>query len=426
MTEQTANADQTKQTCPEGLIDEELISAEWPREKRDGLYFNNGSCSVKPQSVVQALHDGWERLNRNPTLLTFFDNDPRENARNAAAKLLNVSSESLLLIQNSTYGLQLVMQSFLLSPGDEFLTTNHEHGCINALCRYLEEHRGIVVKRADMDPLKGSDAFTASVLGLVSGRTKLVEFSEIDCYTGWRPDISNLISELKREAIPVLVDGAHVPGQGLCTPAEYPMWVASGHKWLGGPNSTGFLYAAPEFAERLTPLCIGDRYYNEATTAAIQSAGAPVTASASGAATPAKHTHLSRLEWQGTADPVRWLGLYAAIELQERLGQAQIGARQLQLVSYLRRELASLPVTCIFRTQNNVSEACAMISLFWEEKDLLVDDLPLALWERHRIWVQPDSFSSTPGRGMRLSCPIYIDTGDIDKLVTALRSMLRQ
>jgi isopenicillin-N epimerase len=393
-------------------IDKLIVEREWPVEKRDGLYFNNGSCSVKPQSVIAALEQGWERLNRNPTLMTFLDEDPREDARRLAAELFHVSPDDLLLIQNSTYGLQLIIQSFLMKPGDEFVTTNHEHGCINAICRYLECERGIVVKRANMDALQGSKAFTGSVLDLVGRNTKLVEFSEIDCYSGWRPDIGNLLEELRRIDVPVLVDGAHVPGQGPCAPSNYPMWVASGHKWLGGPNSTGFLYAKPEYAERLKPLCLGDRYYNLTDTAGQTDQG--------------ESSILRRLEWQGTADPVRWLGLHAAMKLQFDLDPKIISARQQELVCYLRSSLNELSRSCRFRTREGESESCGMITVYWDRDEVLTEHLRDELWLNARIWTQPDMISAQPGCGMRLSCPVYISQSDIDTLMEALNKLLKQ
>lgn len=89
---------------------------------------------------MQAVQDGWVRQNRNPTLLTFLDHEPLSQARQSAAALFQVESNNLLLIQNSTYGLQMVLQSFLLKPGDELVTTNHEHGCVNTIGRYLQEN----------------------------------------------------------------------------------------------------------------------------------------------------------------------------------------------------------------------------------------------------------------------------------------------
>lgn len=314
-------------------IDRDLISQEWPREDRDGIYFNNGSCGVKPRCVLSAIENALARQNRNPTLFTFLDEGPIEEARSTAAQLLSVEARNLILTQNSTFGLQLVMQSFLLKPGDELVVTDHEHGCVRALCQHLEQSRGIVVRRASVEPLDGSDSMTDAILSLVGTRTKLVEVSEIDCYTGWRPDLAKLETELRRAGVPLLVDGAHVPGQGPCDPARYPLWVGSGHKWLGGPNSTGFLHASAEYAERLLPVCVGDRFF-----------------------LPEQEGKLTRFEWQGTADATRWIGLNAALQLQLRLGQEHVAARQKELVAYLRDALTSITPKASFRTHANMAE----------------------------------------------------------------------
>src|SRR6185436_7603422 len=96
-----------------------------------------------------------------------------------------------------------------------------------------------------------------------------------------------VVDALAKTDIPLLVDGAHSPGQDFCHPAKYSMWVASGHKWLGGPNGTGFAYVAPHLVPKLQPVLLGDHYYNFADT------------------------DLTRFESKGTSDVVRLLGLEA-------------------------------------------------------------------------------------------------------------------
>lgn len=383
------------------LLDVSRVRSEWPPEAVDGTYLNSGSCGVKPSCVLRAIENGNARLNRNPTRLTFIDEDPWQNARAAAAELFQVSVEDLMLTPNSTFGIQMIMQSCLLNPGDELIITDQEHNCVNVLARYLEENRGIIVRRHDIDPFAGSAALCRGILDLASAKTRLVLVSEINCLTGWRPDLSTLVSELANAAIPLLVDGAHVPGQGPAHIADYAFWVASGHKWMGAPNGCGFLYVKPEYKSILRPLTVGDRLHNETF--------------------PAMH----RLEWSGTCDVVRLLGLEAAIRLQLDLGPSKIAERQKELHLYLRTAMQrELPAGTI-RTPWVENETSALFSIYWNENQLTVPDLREALYQNHRIWTQPDFALLTPGHGMRISCNIFNTEEEIDKLVQALRHYIR-
>lgn len=380
-------------------LDMAAVRAQWPRPADGSTYLNTGTCGRKAQRVLAAITEGWQRFNCNPTLSTFYLEDDLQQARQAAADVLAIKADNLLLIQNSTQGLQMVLQSFLLEPDDEFVTTDHEHGSVRTLSTYLEETRGIVVRRLSMDASSGSNALCEGLLKLVSPKTQLVEVSEVDSFTGWRPNLKPLAMRLEQIGVPLLVDGAHAPGQGPSSAADYPMWVGSGHKWLGGPNGTGFLHVRPEYVERLKPSWLGDRYYNQF-------------------ANP-----LMRFEFQGTSDVVRWPGLTAACRLALELGLDNIEQRQAHLVGYARRLLAELPSTR-FRTPDTQGETTGILTVTWDADRIKVNDIKQWLWEQHRIWVQPDYYFGNPGHGMRLSCHIANEESEIDDLFNALRQVI--
>src|SRR5580704_17383316 len=105
-------------------LDLEAVELEFPRNKQT-VYLNTGTTGRKPVSVLSSIMDGWQHLNDNPTLTTFLDPAPLENARAAVAGLHKVPERSILLIPNPSQGLHLLMQSFLRNPGDELVTTTH-------------------------------------------------------------------------------------------------------------------------------------------------------------------------------------------------------------------------------------------------------------------------------------------------------------
>ena len=378
-------------------IDMELVAGEWPAKGRNGIYLNSGSCGVKPVSVLKAIENGWKYLNENPTIATFLDREIWESARSIAASLFNCDASDLILTQNSTSGIQMVMQSLLLEPGDEILSTDMEHSCVRTLSSYLEQERGIVMRKHTIDAFAGSDKFCQGVVDLVSERTKLVLVSEVNCLSGWRPNLKPLIEEMDRRSIALLVDGAHGPGQGPLSISKYPFWVASGHKWMGAPNGTGFLYVRKDWQNRLKPVAIGDRFFNP------------------------EFSFAHRFEWPGTCDVVRFRGLEAALRLQRELGPQRIAARQRKLQKYLREALESELPSGTVRTPFVEGESTGMFVINWQAELLLTKDLRESLWSAQKIWTQPDYAAQDSGTGMRISCHVFNTESDIDALIRALK-----
>jgi isopenicillin-N epimerase len=381
-------------------INFDQVKKEFPVEQ-GCLYLNTGSCGRKPQSVLRALSQGWQDLNVNPTLTTFMDESALSDAKQAVARLFDLPLDGLLLVQNTTQGLHLVMQSLLLNDGDEFVTTDSEHGSVSTIAQYLAETRGIKIHKVEIDPLDGNEALTRKMIEKLNSRTKLVLVSEISSYTAWRPDLQSLEKATKERGIPMLVDGAHSGGQIICRPAQYRLWVGSGHKWLGGPNGTGFVYAAPDLVQQLQPLWLGDEYFKLRA---------------------AHGNTMARFEAQGTMDVVRWRGLTAAVNLQLEIGPEKIYKRELMLAQYLRNAVAKL--NPMFRTAPGAPN-CALLVMHWTQEQIPVPHLRDHLWQHYKIWVQPDFMNQNPGLGVRVSCHYSLTESDIDKFVDALSETLK-
>ncbi|MBZ0294612.1 MAG: aminotransferase class V-fold PLP-dependent enzyme, partial [Anaerolineae bacterium] len=298
---------------------------DWMAGDLRATYLNTGSVGRKPTSVLEAISKGWRAFNVNPTRMTFIEKEILEEARQAAGQLLGVESESLLFVDNTTHGLQLILGSFLKKPVDELLTTDREHKSVDTILRYLEDTRGVKVRRLNVENDMTSEQFCMSLLNRISPDTRLILVSEVDCHTGWRPDLTLLSESLKLLELPLLVDGAHAPGNGPCRPDRYPLWVGAGHKWLGGPNGIAMVRAEHELIPLLEPVNLGDGFYRYRD---------------------AEIYDLRRFECTGTSDVVKFFGLTAAIKLFAGLDQAHIDEYQNYLVSYLKESLlAKLPVT---------------------------------------------------------------------------------
>ena len=392
----------------------DLVSAEYPVNEDGSIYFNSGCCGRKPLAVLKAVARANEKLNTNPCHFTFNDQSYSEQARAAVARLLDVSRENILLATSTTQALQIIMQSFLLKAGDELVTTDHEHGSLRTIAQYLRETRGIIVRYLHIDSdhsqSLSSESFCRGLLDLVNDRTKIVAISGIISYAGWRPDITILAENLQNIGLPLLVDCAHGPGQILCRPKNYPLWVGSGHKWLGAPNGTAFAYIRSDLRSQLAPVLLGDTYYERR----MQDPAA-----------------LSRLESAGTADVAKLAGLTSAIDLHLSLGSEAVIKYQLDLAKYLRQSLAQ-KLAPTFRTNDCFEIApqeCTSMLNFRFDGDRLrlkkrAANLQDYLWNEAKIAVQLDYLNSDPGLGMRVSCHVSNTKEEADRLVEALEKIV--
>lgn len=385
---------------------EQIAAREFP--ERTEVYFNTGSCGRKPDSVMRAINQGWEELNVNPTWTTFASDEHKSLARSAAAALLQVDGSRILLQNNPTQGLQFILSNLLLSAGDELVTTDKEHGSVKAISRWLFEQRGVITRQYPIDPFEGSKGFYLGLVKLLTPKTKVVLVSEIGSYTGWCPDLRILQSYLEGTGIELVVDGAHTPGQNDCRLRDknFRYWVGSGHKWLGGPNGTGFAVVPPDAVPGLQPLLLGDQHF---------------------AKKDADLNDLTRFECQGTGDVVRWYGLAAACNLSLEVGAQAVREQQHSLARYFREQVESLRPQ--FRTpdlfKEKPAEATSMVVCYWTEDRLKVPNLQDALWQQYKIWIQPDFANPNPGHGLRISCHYSNHKAQVDKLLDALSNLVK-
>lgn len=383
---------------------EALVAREYP--ERAEVYLNTGSSGRKPVSVLEAWADGWQRFNINPTLITFDCKEHFDQARSATACLLNVDEGRILLQANPTQSMHFVLHNLLRSEGDELVTTDKEHGSVNSISRWLAEERGVVTRKHAVDAWAGSEALCKGLLALVTDRTKVVLVSEINSYTGWRPDITDLQTELERLGVELVVDGAHTPGQRQCSPGRYRFWVGSGHKWLGAPSGTGFAILPPDVVPTFKPLLLGDQHFIRKD---------------------ADIHDITRFEAIGTSDVVRWWGLAAAINLWQQIGAGAVEEKQLSLANYLRQEVSRLKPD--FRTpdlfNDKPDEASSMVTFYFARDRLKVSDLRQTLWDKHKIWVQPDFANHDPGLGMRISCHYANSKAEVDNMLEALSTLVK-
>ena len=224
-----------------------------------------------------------------------------EPARKELAGFIGADPADLVLVTNATTGVNAVIRSIKLRPGDELLTTNLDY---NACHNVLVQHAGragakLVVAQVPF-PLSDADAIVDAVLGAATERTRLALIDHATSHTGLIFPLRRLIAELEVRGIETLVDGAHAPGMlplnlAKLSPAYY---TGNLHKWVCAPKGAGFLWARKDRQNGLQPSVIS---HGNNTARVGYSA------------------FQDRFDWPGTFDPTAWFCIGEALRFMGSL-----------------------------------------------------------------------------------------------------------
>src|SRR5260370_40120746 len=101
-------------------------------------YLNHGSFGACPSAVLEMQASLRREMEREPVdflvavLPTLLD-----AAREALAVFLVAAPEDLVFVPNATAGVNAVLRSLILGPGDELLLTNHTYWACRKTVHYV-------------------------------------------------------------------------------------------------------------------------------------------------------------------------------------------------------------------------------------------------------------------------------------------------
>jgi isopenicillin-N epimerase len=334
----------------------------------DVTFLNHGSYGACPEPVFARYQELQRELERNPVefLARRFDELTAE-ARAALATFVGARAEDLVFVPNATAGLNAVIRSLRLEPGDEVLTTRHEYGAVTRTWEFA----GATLVYAEPEELAHA----------IGPRTKAVSVSHITSPTALVLPVEEICAAAREAGVLSIVDGAHAPGQLALDLARLDADIYAGncHKWLSAPKGAGFVWARPEHQGWIDPLVVSWGY---------------------------DEGFVRRHGWQGTRDPAAALAVPAAIEAHRSFDLE----RCRRLAASFHEQLP--PVCPTPAPQMWASEVATDDP----------DDLQRRLYDEHRIEVVVREWE---GRSLlRVSIGPYNEAADIEKLIAALAELL--
>ena len=209
------------------------------------IYFDNAATTLhKPECVIKAVANALITLGnpgRGAHNYALEASRTVNDARNAAAKLINAKKGSeIAFTSNATEALNTAIYG-LFSEGDSVISTMCEHNSVlRPLC--MLEEKGVNVSYANADE-KGIIDYD-SVEKAIKKNTKAFVINHISNVTGNITDI-DFFSKLKEKyGLLLIVDGAQSAGSIPIDviKSNIDVFCFTGHKSLMGPQGTGGIY----------------------------------------------------------------------------------------------------------------------------------------------------------------------------------------
>lgn len=284
------------------------MRSEW-RLDPDFLTVNHGSFGATPL-CVRAEQDAWrDRMEAQPT--RFMSQLPAllRAAADRLGTFLCAEGRDIAFTDNATTGCNAVLRSLKLAPGDEILVLSHVYGAVRNTVRFVTERSGASVTEAIVPfPDFSDDGVVAAVAAALTPRTRLAAIDHIASHSALVMPAARIVAACHAAGVPVLIDGAHAPGQIDLdlTAISADFYAGNCHKWLSAPKGSAFLWVAPARQPALHPTVISHGLGGG---------------------------FLAEFDWTGTRDPSAALSVPAALDFHERLGGAALRARNIALAA---------------------------------------------------------------------------------------------
>ena len=320
----------------------EEIKKDFPLlENREIVYLDNSATTQKPNKVINAVKEFYEKYNANPHrgayTLSMEATAVYEDTRTKIAEFINAKHrEEVIFSKNATESLNLIAYSY----GMDNLKKDDE-----VVISIMEHHSNLVpwqkvakVTGSKLNYMYINDEFELSdeeIEAKITDRTKIVGITHVSNVLGTINNVKKIIKYAHKKGAIVIVDASQsIPHMKIdVQDLDADFLVFSGHKMLA-PLGIGVLYAKRELLNKMTPFLMGgdmiEYVYEQETTFA------PLP---------------NKFE-AGTQNVGGVIGLDAAIDYIKELGYDRIQEIEKEIITYARQELSKLDYLDLYLTPN--------------------------------------------------------------------------
>jgi isopenicillin-N epimerase len=370
----------------------------------DLAFLNHGSFGAVPKPVA-AEQERWRNVIEAEPVERLWRSYSTEiaNVRERLGAFLHTPAHDFGLVTNATEGVNAVLQSLHLSPGDELLTTNHVYNAVRqAMLHTARRHHATYREIELRTPIQSAQQITDTILNTLTDRTRILVIDHVTSPTALIFPVQQIVAAAAKRSIDILVDGAHAPGMlDLDVPAiDAAYYTGNLHKWVSAPRGAAFLYVAPHRQPDVHPLSVSHDYGKG---------------------------FAKEFDWQGTRDVTPWLTIPAAIDFFAQFGWPEVRHYNHSLAVWANQFLCDRwNVESLSPTDGALLGCTATIPLpgkLGQMGETEMRAFQRRLYDEDRIEVP-----FVPWQGachIRVSCHIYNTPTDYERLANAINRRAR-
>lgn len=381
-------------------------------KNRDIAYLDSGATAQKPQIVIDAINNFYDKFNANPHrgayTLSVEATAVYEGTREKIAKFINAKHpEEIIFSKNASESLNLFAYSYgldNLKNGDDVVISIMEHHSNLVPWQFVTQKTGSELKYMYIN-----DEFELSkeeIESKITDNTKIVGITHVSNVLGTINNVKEIIKYAHKKGAVVIVDASQsIPHMKIdVQDLDADFLVFSGHKMFA-PLGIGVLYGKRELLNKMNPFLMGGdmiEYVHEQKTTF-----APLP---------------NKFE-AGTQNVEGVVGLGAAIDYINSIGYDKIQEHDREIVEYAREKLSKLDYLDIYMTPNAKNHS-AVIS--FNIKGVHPHDVASIL-DSENVCVRSGNHCAQPlmrflgiDSTCRASFYIYNTKEDVDRLVAGI------
>lgn len=374
------------------------------------VYFDNAATTQKPEQVIRAITDYYEKENcnihRGVHYLSVKATEAYEDARYAIRDFIGAKhTHEIIFTRGTTEAINLVAVSFgkkFIHEGDDVITSVMEHHS-----NFVPWQQLCLERRANLKfiPLLEDGSLDIPAFGqLISAKTRLVALTHISNVLGTINPVKEIIALAHQNGIPVLIDGAqgvaHMTVDVQDLDADF--YCFSGHK-MYAPMGIGVLYGKEKWLEEMSPYQMGGEMIREVFFT---------------------HTTFNELPFKfeaGTPNVEGVLGLHAAIRYLGETGMEKIETYEKEMLGYATSRLLGIEGVTIYGTAPGKASLVSFLlnKVHPYDAGMIIDKMGIAVRTGHHCAMPLMEYLHIPGT-IRASFAFYNTKEEIDRLVDAV------
>jgi cysteine desulfurase/selenocysteine lyase len=380
------------------------------------IYLDSTASSLTPEPVLQKMLEFYRQYRANVERgihrLSQKASEEYERVHAKVADFINARSDSeIVMVQNTTDGINLVANGLHWKKGDKIVTSVIEHHSNFIVWLRVNSRNGVTVEVIKpQEPVAEGLLDLADFERLVDDKTKLVAVTHVSNVLGVITPIREIADIAHDHGAYLLVDGAQsVPHMKVDVQKMRCDFLAfSGHK-MCAPTGSGALYIREGLAEEVEPLCIGGGNIIDVGLDYYELEKSP-----------------RRFE-AGTPAIAETIGLGAAVDYLQKIGMENIEEYERLLAERMHEGLCAVPQIEVYGPQPRHKVAITAFNI----GNLNHHDVALALDVSAGIMVRSGHHCALPliktvirrPGAVRASAYFYNTEEEIDKFTSAVREL---